>query len=74
MTEKYSSIPLLKISVANDLKSSCAGDNFDEFAGDDGLAGAVESDGQFVDHLLGVLASVIHGAHASGLFRAGALL
>jgi hypothetical protein len=52
MTEKYSSIPLLKISVANDLKSSCAGDNFDEFAGDDGLAGAVESDGQFVDHLL----------------------
>ncbi len=52
MTEKYSSIPLLKISVADDLKSSCAGDNFDEFAGDDGLAGAVESDGQFVDHLL----------------------
>ena len=33
------------------LKRSCAGDNFDELASDDGLSGPVEGDGQLVNHL-----------------------
>lgn len=34
-------------------------DNFDEFARDDGLAGAVEEDLVLADHLAGVLGSVL---------------
>lgn len=49
-------------------------DNFNKFSGDDGLAGPVEGQGQLVNHLSGVLGSVVHGRHAGGLLGAGAFL
>lgn len=56
------------------IQGSGTGDNLDELAGDDGLARAVEGEGELVDHLARVLGRVVHGRHARGLLGAGALL
>lgn len=49
-------------------------DDFNKFSGDDGLAGSVEGQGQFVNHLSGVLRSVVHSRHTGRLFGASAFL
>ena len=46
------------------LKSSSAGNNFDKFSSNDGLASSVEGDSQFVDHFLRVFAGVVHSRHS----------
>ena len=56
------------------LKSSSAGNNFDKFSSNDGLASSVEGDSQFVDHFLRVFAGVVHSRHSGWLLRAGSLL
>lgn len=50
------------------------GDDLDQFARNHRLSRAVERQRQLVDHLAGVLAGIVHGAHARRLLRAGALL
>lgn len=55
-------------------QSRSTGDNFNQLASDDSLSGAVERQRQLVNHLAGVLAGVVHGAHARRLLRAGTLL
>ena len=50
-----------------------ARDDLDELGGDDGLAGSVVLDVEFVDHLVGVLCGVLHGAHAGALLGRGVL-
>lgn len=56
------------------VQSGSSGDNFNELASDDGLSGSVEGQRQLVNHLAGVLAGIVHGAHARRLLGAGALL
>ena len=41
------------------LRSSRASDDLDKFASDDGLTSAVEQDLELVDHVAGVLGSVL---------------
>lgn len=56
------------------VEGSGTGDDLNKFSGDDGLAGPVERQRQFVNHLSGVLGRVVHGSHAGGLLGAGSLL
>lgn len=56
------------------LEGRSTGDDFDQLPGDDGLTGTVECQRQLADHLLGVLAGVVHGRHTGRLFATGALL
>lgn len=49
------------------LGSSGTGDNLDQFAGNDSLSGTVEQNGEFADHVTGVLGCVVHGVTTSGL-------
>lgn len=58
----------------NGLQGRSTGDDFNQFPGDYGLTGTVESQGEFANHLLGVLTGVVHGGHTGGLLAASALL
>src|SRR5919205_768711 len=74
-------VPILLVAVAMDfasLRALClerlgAGDDLDQFLGDDRLAGAVVLQRQPIDHLAGVSRRVVHRRHARALLRGGAL-
>lgn len=61
-------------SFCGGLQSRCTGDDFNQLAGDDGLTSSVECQRKFANHLLGVLAGVVHGSHTRRLLGACAFL
>ena len=55
------------------LKGVGTTDDFNELAGDGGLARAIVEEGESVDHVTSVAGGVVHGAHLLGHFACGAL-
>src|SRR3989442_833079 len=55
------------------LKGFGAGNDLDQFLGDDGLARAVVVDRQAVDHLAGIARRAVHRRHACALLRGDVL-
>src|SRR5258707_10499791 len=61
------------VSRRGRLKGFGAGNDLDQFLGDDGLARAVVVDRQAVDHLAGVARRAVHRRHARALLRGDVL-
>jgi len=62
-------------SMANaGLDGSGTRNNFDKFFSNDSLSGSVVGNLELVNHLAGVLGSVVHSRHPGALFAAGILL
>ena len=56
------------------LQSSGTRNDLNELSSNDSLSGSVEGDGEFVNHLSGVLGGIVHSRHPRALFRASSLL
>jgi hypothetical protein len=61
LIQREASDPGMHLRCLHVLGSSSTGDNFDQFASNDGLSGSVEQNLVLVDHLAGVLGSIVHG-------------
>jgi len=56
------------------LQSSGTRNDLNELSSNDSLSGSIEGDGEFVNHLSGVLGGVVHSRHPRALFRASSFL
>ena len=66
---KYKSIPSVGISTSlSILGCGSTSDNLDQFASNDSLSISVVENLELVNHVAGVLGSVVHGVAAGGLF------
>lgn len=64
LIQRESSDPGLHLRCLHVLGSSSTGDDFDQFASNDGLSGSVEQNLVPVDHISGVLGSILRDLSA----------